>query len=673
VNLVQYHAVKPQFHRNLYLFDGRLSQRIWARGIVTDYAYDGWGSLTNTVYSDDTPTVTLFYDAMGRQTNAVDAAGVTTFRYDDYGSLTNETVVGAAGENTIVRHWDAYGRTTGYSLVGRAAPSAPQRQTTIGYDAATGRIATMLASGSNVPFTWSYLPGSDLKSSLAYPNGLTASWAYDANGQLLQVRNAVVATAPSPSETEVISQYDYTYDAAGRRIEIARSGSAMSESRTDAYGYNVRNELTSATKTGGPQSPAAEYAYQYDDIGNRITSTDLTTNRTYTANSLNQYTLISNLCDSAALREEFVPQFDDDGNQTLIQTSTGVWSVQYNGENRPVLWTGGTQSAATNIVMSFDRMGRRITKNNQWFVYNGYLQIANFEHSFTNSQLFIWDPTEPIATRPLVWYYGASAAYYTHDGNKNVSEVVVTNGLIVAHYEYVPFGSVIAVNGERTEQNSWRFSSEFTDDEIMLIYYNYRNYAPDVGRWLSMDPLKEDSCRYIFCPNNGLSFIDLLGLELVNINYKYGYKDFRKVGDISYVVNKLPCPTGWVSIDQVELNMSPIDFSKEKDFFQNFQVALMKTFEGYELKIPFTLLQSQWKGKGAVVEAWDESKLLPTKSGLKTHVRHCIKERFWIEVVESGFNLNIAWFGTFSLMRGEPYQFGESSYLEVCGPFCCTE
>ena len=112
---------------------------------------------------------------------------------------------------------------------------------------------------------------------------------------------------------------------------------AMSETRTDAYGYNVRNELTSATKTGGPASVPAtlEYAYQYDDIGNRITSTDITTNRTYTADSLNQYTLISNLCDSASLREEFIPQFDDDGNQTLIQTSTGVWSVQYNGENRP--------------------------------------------------------------------------------------------------------------------------------------------------------------------------------------------------------------------------------------------------------------------------------------------------------------------------------------------------
>ena len=136
---------------------------------------------------------------------------------------------------------------------------------------------------------------------------------------------------------------------------------AMSETRTDAYGYNIRNELTSATKLGGPASVPAtpEYAYQYDDIGNRITSTDLGTNRTYVANSLNQYSAITT-SDLGLQTSSFTPQYDDDGNQTLIQTSTGVWSVTYNGENRPVFWTGGTQSAATNIVMSFDRMGRRV-------------------------------------------------------------------------------------------------------------------------------------------------------------------------------------------------------------------------------------------------------------------------------------------------------------------------
>jgi len=38
---------------------------------------------------------------------------------------------------------------------------------------------------------------------------------------------------------------------------------------------------------------------------------------------------------------------------------------------------------------------------------------------------FIWDQSEPVATRPLVFNHAAEpSAYYTHDGNKNVSELV---------------------------------------------------------------------------------------------------------------------------------------------------------------------------------------------------------------------------------------------------------
>ena len=43
------------------------------------------------------------------------------------------------------------------------------------------------------------------------------------------------------------------------------------------------------------------------------------------------------------------------GNQTLIQTSTGIWSVTYNAENRPVRWESGD----TVVTMNFDRMDRR--------------------------------------------------------------------------------------------------------------------------------------------------------------------------------------------------------------------------------------------------------------------------------------------------------------------------
>ena len=44
-------------------------------------------------------------------------------------------------------------------------------------------------------FAWTYHAGTSLKASLAYPNGLVASWAYDAENWLTQVRNATSARA----------------------------------------------------------------------------------------------------------------------------------------------------------------------------------------------------------------------------------------------------------------------------------------------------------------------------------------------------------------------------------------------------------------------------------------------------------------------------------------------
>ena len=326
--------------------------------------------------------------------------------------------------------------------------------------------------------------------------GLTASWTYDADDQLLQVRNAVVATAPSPLEMEVISQY----------------------------------------------------AYQYDDIGNRITSTDLVTNRTYTANSLNQYSAITT-SDLGLQTSSFEPQFDDDGNQTLIQTSTGIWQVQYNGENRPILWENVSPNSPTPslITMSFDRMGRRVEyrgtqttgasggntptptiNTHHQFVYDNYLCIQRLDAANASAVdlAFVWDVTEPIATRPLVLLSGTVPSYYTHDGNKNVSEVVATNGNNAAHYEYALFGAAVAQRGAISLLNPWRFSSEYAEADTVTVYYNHRHYNPTCGTWISRDPIEyvpfakvctnwamiNSINTYQFCNNVPLMTFDCLGL-----------------------------------------------------------------------------------------------------------------------------------------------------------------
>ena len=178
------------------------------------------------------------------------------------------------------------------------------------------------------------------------------------------------------------------------------AGVAFAAARSDDYGYNARGELVSAVEP----DLGEEYAYAYDDIGNRLASEEPESAKTYVANELNQYTAIA---DDAGVVEN--PVFDLDGNQTRIATKTGTWNVAYNGENRPVLWSNG----ATNVVMSYDRMGRRvacdsslagvISIESKRFSYNGYLLIHE-ERLATDLQPdavacdYVWDPTEPIAT-----------------------------------------------------------------------------------------------------------------------------------------------------------------------------------------------------------------------------------------------------------------------------------
>ena len=133
---------------------------------------------------------------------------------------------------------------------------------------------------------------------------------------------------------------------------------------------------------------------------------------------------------------------------------------------------------------------------------------------------FVWDPTEPVATRPLIMRaknWGLNL-FYTHDGNKNVSEVFYhapQNG-IAAHYDYAPFGAVTrtfsatrVTNRDLLSENPFRFSSEYHDDTMGLVYYNYRHYDPANSRWCGRDIVFQLN-SYVYQGN--LSHYDMLGL-----------------------------------------------------------------------------------------------------------------------------------------------------------------
>ena len=234
------------------------------------------------------------------------------------------------------RFTDEFGRDAGYALNG-------ERRTIIGRDPATGRIETMLAGGCTNAFRWSYLPGCDLKHSLLYPNGSLVTWEYESRRDLMTLVS-----------NDVYSTYRYAYDTAGKRVL----------KNDERYGYNLRGELILVTNivTG------AEFVYRYDDIGNRLWSREFGTNCNFVANEQNQYTNIVR----GGVSE--LSAFDLDGNQTNVVTSTGAWAATYNGENRPVCWHRASDN--TTIRMAYDRMGRRVVKNEETSVYDNYLNIG---------------------------------------------------------------------------------------------------------------------------------------------------------------------------------------------------------------------------------------------------------------------------------------------------------
>ena len=225
--------------------------------------------------------------------------------------------------------------------------------------------------------------------------------------------------------------------------------------------------------------------------------------------------------------------YDADGNATLVQTSTGTWAVEYNAENRPVRWTNA--ATGTVITMTFDSQGRRteyksVTNGaqNTWlrFLYDGYLcvQVLYSNEPYNVFKEFVWDPTEPVATRPLVFRYAPNSLnlFYAFDGNKNVSDVFyrMTSNGIGAHYDYAPFGGTTRTHSDSSASfdivalNPFRFSSEYYDSELDLVYYNYRHYSPSLGRFLSRDPIEEQGGwnLYAFVRNESVLRLDFIGL-----------------------------------------------------------------------------------------------------------------------------------------------------------------
>ena len=478
--------------------------------------------LVGISYSDATPGQSFAYDHLGQLTQITDVVGTRTFAYNLYGEPETDSLAANGIAWQVSERYDGLGRQAGYEL---SADGRRIQQTHLSYDG-KGRLSTLTAEGMETPFSWTYSEQGGLVEQLAYPNGMTRVNTYEDSRDLLSVIDY-----QRPGSANPPARHEYDYDALGRPTRRRDTWNTAAPKTTRLFTYNSRGELV-----GDQLRPGGRFGYQYDNIGNRKEAFEFGSTTDYETDELNRY--------AGIVRnggEAFTPQYDADGNQTLVKTSTGIWTVTYNAENRPVKFE--SEDGGTTVECAYDSMGRRFEKKvtvggttgfHARYLYRDYLQVAECDLTGETPEVvrsYIWDPSEPEATRVLSmtrWEANGTQEkehlYCMHDAMKNVTSLFGEARGRRALYEYRPYGGLITSEGNMAEENKFRFSSEYMDDELGLVYYNYRHLNPLDGRWISRDPIEEDGGwnLYSYIYNSPTISNDIIGLYTVSYEVNLG-------------------------------------------------------------------------------------------------------------------------------------------------------
>ena len=414
------------------------------------------------------------------------------------------------------------------------------------YDA-MGRIATVGNSADTL--TYSYVPGTGMIASSSWQTAtVNTAYTYDSYKRLT---NIAVNSA---------NVYGYTLNDKNQR-----TGATLPDGRTWSYSYDTLGQLTGAVKRDSANTQLADLSYLYDQIGNRTSATENNTTTTYTSNLVNQYTQIASQ----------VPTYDADGNMT----SYNGWTYTWNGENRLV----AAENSDTRLEFSYDYMGRRLEKKvyskglltlydwslekHRKFVYDGYKLIAEFDALASDTQLasYLWQPESAGLDVPLMRIADNTQTYYIADGNKNIIALKDSSGADVSTYAYTPFGSL--ENPVDGDENPFRFSSEYADDETGLVYYNYRYYSPQLGRWTKRDPIEEEGGinLYKFVRNAPTNELDAYGTIVIKRDKQksYGQACFEnKEETIKDLANKIGLKEAEASKWLRDKNKKPVSSPK---------------------------------------------------------------------------------------------------------------
>ncbi|RMS64553.1 Type IV secretion protein Rh [Pseudomonas syringae pv. aceris] len=228
-------------------------------------------------------------------------------------------------------------------------------------------------------------------------------------------------------------------------------------------------------------------------------------------------------------------KYDAWGN--LIEKVVGIvrWQTfTYDCENRLVK----TETMADTHVEStssyqYDSLGRRVAKQSELkghtdhkrFLWQGLRMLR--EESPGQSSLYIYEPGSyaPLARVDEKEGEVENKVYYFHtDQIGTPLEMTDAEGQIVWQAKYRAWGAVEKLVVNEVEQNL-RFQGQYFDVETGLHYNTFRYYDPEIGRFITQDPIGLSGGTnlyfHTFSPNN---WIDPLGWCSTKLGNNMGAK-----------------------------------------------------------------------------------------------------------------------------------------------------
>ncbi|MEG7485051.1 toxin C-terminal domain-containing protein, partial [Citrobacter freundii] len=267
----------------------------------------------------------------------------------------------------------------------------------------------------------------------------------------------------------------------------------------------------------------------------------------------------------------------------------GIWYYRYDSEHRmteavmEAPTATGTGSTRHEVNFSYDPLGRRTEKRSVVKVYEKGEGCVKATQQETR---FVWEGLRLLAEErnglPLVYVYEDAGSYtplariygsgekqrvdYYRCGQKGMPQALTDEeGQLHWCLEADVWGETQAEyadeSGHRwsgkwshSPEENLRFAGQYLDRETGLHYNTFRYYAPDMGRFITPDPigLAGGLNLYQYAPNP-LTWIDPLGLSCGHTAKakELGYKKVneRSHGQPVFVNNKAPNKTKYITPD----------------------------------------------------------------------------------------------------------------------------